>query len=73
MNFGPTFTTVDGSRNSLYCATSPKAATQGGCYFVPFGKLDHKADKWLNDPDCVKRLWDLAIQQLTKSGFEFQL
>ena len=73
MNIGPTSTPVDGARTSLYCATSPKAATQGGCFFVPFGKQDHKADKWLNDPNCVKQLWDLALKQLQKSGFEFQL
>lgn len=73
MNLAPTSSVIDGTRTSLYCATSPKAATQGGMFFVPFGKLDHRADKWFNDSDAVARLWDLAFSQLAKSGFTFQL
>lgn len=73
MSIAPTSTAADGARTSLYCATSTKAADQGGSYFIPFGKLDHKADRWLNDPDAVTRLWELADNQLRKSGFEISL
>lgn len=74
MKVVPTATPIDGSRTSLYCATSPKAATQGGMFFVPFGKADTRPDKWLNDPSAVNKLWDLGLAQLTKkSGFHFEL
>lgn len=73
MKMAPTLSAIDGTRASLYCATSPKAASQGGMFFAPLGKLDHRADKWFNDPDAVARLWDLAFSQLAKSGFTFQL
>jgi hypothetical protein len=73
MSVAPTLAAADGARTSLYCATSPKAADQGGSFFVPFGKLDNRADRWLNSPDTVTQLWELANSQLRKSGFELNL
>lgn len=37
MKMAPTLSAIDGTRASLYCATSPKAASQGGMFFAPWG------------------------------------
>lgn len=73
MKVFPTISALDGSRTSLYCATSPEAPKMAGHFFVPYGKLDNRPNKWLKDPKTVKKLWDLADKQLTKNGFAFDL
>ncbi|KAF5023478.1 hypothetical protein F66182_4478 [Fusarium sp. NRRL 66182] len=68
---GPSSTPLEGSMNSLYCATSPKAFQSAGRYHVPVAKVDDKADKWLEDPQAVDKLWVLASTQLKEHGFIF--
>ncbi|KAH7235040.1 uncharacterized protein BKA55DRAFT_708999, partial [Fusarium redolens] len=60
MKVGPTSTPLEGSMNSLFCATSSQAYEHAGRYYVPVQKLDDKANKWLDDPQAVGKLWDLA-------------
>ncbi|KAF4457201.1 hypothetical protein F53441_765 [Fusarium austroafricanum] len=69
---GPSMTPLEGSMNSLFCATSDKVYENAGRYYVPVNKLDPKADKWLNDPQAVNKLWDLASRQLSDHGFIIQ-
>jgi len=73
MNVFPTSSVEDGARTSLYCATSLDASVQGGLYFVPFGKIGHKADRWIQDTKAVQAVWELANSQLTRSGIVFDL
>lgn len=69
----PTQTVEEGARSTLYCATSNKASEQGGSYFAPVGKIDKRADRWIQDPKAVQALWDLSLKQLQQSGFAFDL
>jgi hypothetical protein len=69
MKIVPTSSAVDGARTSLYCATSLKAIDFAGLYMVPFGKVDNRANRWLNDAKAVDRLWELANNQLKNHGF----
>jgi retinol dehydrogenase 12 len=70
MAITPTSTVQDGARTTLYCATSLEAAKHSGHFFVPFGKLDdHRAKRWIEDPEAVDKLWDLASKQLSTHGF----
>ncbi|KAM5386659.1 hypothetical protein ACJZ2D_000622 [Fusarium nematophilum] len=66
---GPSSTPIDGSRTSLFCATSPKATQFAGLFLVPFGKVSTGPDKWLNDAEAVDKLWRLAKSQLETHGF----
>lgn len=51
-------TALEGCHNSLYCATTSTAFQQGqGKYFTPVGKVDPKADHWLNDREGNAKLW----------------
>ncbi|KAM0342570.1 hypothetical protein ACHAPU_009423 [Fusarium lateritium] len=43
-----------------------------GRYYVPVTKLDHRANKWLDDPQAVNKLWDLATRQLKEHGFHIE-
>ncbi|KAJ4251477.1 hypothetical protein NW762_011462 [Fusarium torreyae] len=72
MKVGPTSTPLEGSMNSLFCATSPKAFESAGKYHVPVGKVDNKANKWLDDAQAVDKLWELASRQLKEHGFIFK-
>lgn len=72
MKVGPTSTPLEGSMNSLFCATTPQAYEHAGRYYVPVQKLDDKANKWLDDPQAVGKLWDLANKQLKDHGFVFE-
>jgi hypothetical protein len=72
MKIAPTSSAIDGARTSLFCATSPKAPSHAGSYLVPFGKVDTKANKWLDDPIAVQKLWTLANEQLKQSGFTME-
>ena len=73
MKITPTSSPLDGARTSLYCATSPEAASYGGQYFVPFGKVDNRAEQWIDDPEAVQKLWDLANNQLRNNDFLMEL
>lgn len=58
MKITPTVSPLEGSYNSLYCATSPDAPARGaGRYFVPVCKLEHKNDHWLDDRQGNAELW----------------
>ncbi|KAF4495051.1 reductase [Fusarium agapanthi] len=72
MKVGPTSTPLEGSMNSLFCATTSQAYEHAGRYYVPVQKLDDRANKWLDDPQAVGRLWDLANKQLKEHGFVFE-
>ncbi|EHK16273.1 uncharacterized protein TRIVIDRAFT_39646 [Trichoderma virens Gv29-8] len=65
----PTLSPADGARTSLYCATSPSASLFAGRYFIPFGKIGTKENKWLDDAKAVNGLWTLATNQLKDHGF----
>jgi NAD(P)-dependent dehydrogenase (short-subunit alcohol dehydrogenase family) len=69
MTVGPTSTPLEAALNSLFCATSGRAFANPGRYYVPVTKLDDRANKWLDDPQAVNKLWDLATKQLKKHGF----
>jgi NAD(P)-dependent dehydrogenase (short-subunit alcohol dehydrogenase family) len=67
MKLGAHTTALEGSYNTLFCAVSPQAAAVGrGKYFTPVGKLDSKADKWLNDHATNDQLWELCEAQLRR-------
>ncbi|RVX73716.1 hypothetical protein B0A52_02606 [Exophiala mesophila] len=70
MMITPSMSVHDGALTSLFCATSPQAAKNPGWFYSPIAKLDHRADKWLNDPEAMRKLWDLANTQLKSKGFE---
>lgn len=54
-------TALEGSYNSLFCATSQQAFQEGqGRYYVPVGKMDSKADPWMADREGNKRLWEAS-------------
>ncbi|KAF4335898.1 reductase [Fusarium beomiforme] len=72
MKVGPTSTPLEGSMNSLFCATSSQAYEHAGRYYIPVQKLDDKANKWLDDPSAVNKLWELASRQLKEHGFVFE-
>ncbi|KAM0722725.1 hypothetical protein Q7P37_002166 [Cladosporium fusiforme] len=58
MKVTPTVSSIEGARNTLYCATSAEAPRQGaGRYFVPVGKLQPKVDKWIDDREGNAALW----------------
>lgn len=58
----------DGARTTLFCATSPEAPQSSGDYIVPFGKVEHKADKWTNDKAAVEKLWNMSNKDLEIRG-----
>jgi len=58
----------DGARTTLFCATSAKAPQYSGKYFVPFGKVESKADKWINDRAAVDKLWNMSNKALEEAG-----
>lgn len=62
-------TPLEGAYNSLFCATSPLAPARGqGRFFAPVGKLESKADGWLNDAETNRRLWEWGEEQLKRLG-----
>ncbi|RSL73585.1 hypothetical protein CEP53_000669 [Fusarium sp. AF-6] len=72
MKIAPTSTPLDGARTSLFCVTSPRAVSAAGLYLIPFGKVDPRANKWLNDDEAVEKLWQLASGQLKRHGFAIE-
>lgn len=72
VKIAPTSTPLDGARTSLFCATSPRAISSAGLYLIPFGKVDPRANRWLNDDEAVEKLWQLASSQLKKHGFAIE-
>lgn len=67
MKLGAGDTPLHGALNSLYCATSPSAPVQGqGRFFVPVGKPEPRADKWIRDREGNSRLWELGESQLKR-------
>ncbi|KAH8901264.1 NAD(P)-binding protein [Thozetella sp. PMI_491] len=62
-------THLECSLNSLFCATSPLAPAQGpGRYYAPVGKLDSKADTWLDDIHGNAELWRHSDAELQRFG-----
>ncbi|MCJ1395807.1 hypothetical protein MMC18_008693 [Xylographa bjoerkii] len=69
VKFAPTTMSIpDGARTTLFCATSAEAPRYSGQYFVPFGKVDSKAEKWINDKAAVDKLWNMSNKALEKAG-----
>ena len=49
------------SYNSLWAATSTKAANAGqGRYFGKLAEVSDKVDAWLADSEGNKRLWEMS-------------
>lgn len=67
--FMPMSSASDGARTSLFCASSLNAVPHSGGYFAPFGKLDHRPDKWTSDEVKFTRLWDASEKMLEDCGF----
>jgi hypothetical protein len=62
-------TPLEGSYNSLFCATSPTAPAAGeGCYFTPVGKREdsRQALEWLGDRETNTRLWQLGENAMAR-------
>ncbi|KAK5171855.1 uncharacterized protein LTR77_003491 [Saxophila tyrrhenica] len=53
-------TPLEGSYNTLFCATSSEAPKFQGSYFEPVGKRSPKAETWLNEKDDNARLWNYS-------------
>ncbi|PON27829.1 hypothetical protein TGAM01_v203596 [Trichoderma gamsii] len=69
MKIGPSDTPLRGALTSLYCATSPEAATLGaGKFFGPVAKQNPRADAWLRDSEGNKRLWELGESEMKSTG-----
>lgn len=67
MKLTPTMSVEDGALNSLYCATSPEAPNKGqGKYFQPVGKMENKHEKWINDREGNKQLWEHSEAAMRK-------
>lgn len=64
-----TISVADGARTTLFCATSPKAENHSGGFFVPYGKLDKRPDKWNLDEELVGRLWTESERMVREAGF----
>ena len=67
MNVGPTSTPLEGSLNSLYCATTSQALKDQGNFLLPVGKPETKAEKWLNDLEGNAKLWRLGEGQMARA------
>jgi hypothetical protein len=62
-------TPLEGSYNSLFCATSPTAPAAGeGCYFKPVGQREdsRQALEWLGDRETNTRLWQLGENAMAR-------
>jgi hypothetical protein len=63
----PKMSTLEGALNSLYCATSPEAPhNAAGRYCTPVGKVEGKADKFLNDRTSNAELWNISEDALRR-------
>lgn len=56
----------DGTRTTLFCATSPDATRWSGRYVLPYGKVDGKVDKWIEDAKVVQDLWEAAERMVNE-------
>lgn len=67
MSIASKTTPLEGSYNTLYCATSPSAPAAGeGMYFTPVGKRDDKVMHWLNEREINTRLWQLGENAMAR-------
>ena len=64
-----TMNVANGARTTLFCATSTEAAKHSGAFFVPFGKLEKEADKFMEDIGLAERLWVESERMLQESVF----
>ena len=60
-----TLSVQDGALTTLFCATSPNASKWSGKYIMPFGKVDGKFDKLIENRKVVEDLWD-ASERMVK-------
>lgn len=60
---------ADGATSTLFCATSANAVENSGGYFVPFGKLDKRPDRWNDDEAVVEKLWVESERMAREAGF----
>ncbi|KIV90698.1 hypothetical protein PV10_05326 [Exophiala mesophila] len=76
MIFGPLmFQTVQkGALNQIWAAVAARSSQQGdggvvnGAYYTPVGIL-RKGNKWSQDADAARQLWEWSEAELKKSGF----
>ena len=59
----------DGARTTLFCATSTKAPQWSGRYVMPYGKVDGKVNKWIENGKAVDALWEGSESMLREKGF----
>ena len=64
-----TISIEDGARTTLFCATSPEARRWSGRYIRPYGKVDKRADKWIENGKIVEGLWEGSERLLREKGF----
>ncbi|KAL8842405.1 MAG: hypothetical protein Q9170_000533 [Blastenia crenularia] len=64
----PSVSPQDAAWTPLFCATSTDAPVNSGGFFVPYGKLDHRADKWNEKEKTVVDLWDQSEKMLKEAG-----
>lgn len=59
MKITPTVTPLEGSLTSLFAATSPDAPSKAqGRFILPVGKVGKSVDKWLEDRQGNRELWE---------------
>jgi hypothetical protein len=52
-------TPLEGSYNTLFCATSPAAPAQlQGLFVLPVAKVEARAETWMKETDLNARLWE---------------
>lgn len=60
-------TPLEGAYNTLFCATSPLAPTHAqGKFVLPVGRIEPKADRWLNDLELNAKLWNQTATELER-------
>jgi hypothetical protein len=60
-------TLLEGSLNSLFCATSPLAPERGqGLYFEPVGQVKSKGKRFTDDKEVNLKLWDVSEAEYEK-------
>lgn len=64
-----TLSVQDGALTTLFCATSPNAPKWSGKYIMPFGKVDSKFDKSIENMKVVEDLWDASERMVKEKGY----
>ena len=69
MKIQPTHPLLRGALTTLYCATRAEATREGpGRYFVPVGKVQRRWDKWVEDREGNRELWEWSEEVMRRLG-----